>query len=596
MSLQCNTTLEDLRILPTTEIPIAGRFTFHDLAIISAAGCTLIAVLLSLFLIMMHATHYTVPHEQKHIIRILFMVPIYAASSFLQIRFYWHAIYFQVISDCYEAFAISSFFSLMCHYIGPDLHDQKEYFRDMLPIQPWVWPINWFRMCCCGESGPWRTPRSGLTWFNIIWIGVYQYCFIRVAGTVTAVVTQYFDKYCESSNSPFFAHIWVVGVVFISVAIAMYCLVQFYIQLRHTEYLAPNQPFLKILAIKLVIFLSFWQSAAISVGTSTLHIIHPNDVLAYPDIKVGIPSLILCFEMACFALLHLWAFPWRPYNYSFSEQKKGGFLGVKALWDAVFIWDVIKGFGRGMRWLFCGVRYRRSDSSYANSFSSSNGGKRRGFENVNTPYAKNLGMSQAAGSSSTQHLPIADQFRASVWYDRRHQFRQNLGLSPYSSRDDRQHNDNLHSPSHNESAGLIQHAQQNGLQSPNPYTPRTTTPLSPLSPAYPRQETRPEQFFPGQTSPRLAPAQPQYFPGQQSPRMTPAHHQQQLSVSTMGTESLKNLSNQWTGGRHSERRPSYISMEEELYTATVATHPDRRQVMMEQRQSRQSQGPGRSLV
>lgn len=27
--------------------------------------------------------------------------------------------------------------------------------------------------------------------------------------TITAVVTQYFDRYCESSNSPVFAHIWV---------------------------------------------------------------------------------------------------------------------------------------------------------------------------------------------------------------------------------------------------------------------------------------------------------------------------------------------------------------------------------------------------
>jgi len=225
----CNTTLEDLRsklmcrdavcywieanhgcpVLPGAEKPIIAHYTFHDLAIVVAAASALIAILLSFFLIMMHATHYTVPREQKHIIRILFMVPVYATSSFLSLRFYWHAIYFQVISDCYEAFAISSFFSLMCHYIAPDLHEQKEYFRDMEPIKPWVWPLNWFRACCCGERGPWRTPRSGLTWFNIIWIGVYHYCFVRVAGTITAVVTQYFDKYCESSNSPFFAHIWV---------------------------------------------------------------------------------------------------------------------------------------------------------------------------------------------------------------------------------------------------------------------------------------------------------------------------------------------------------------------------------------------------
>lgn len=136
------------------------------------------------------------------------MVPIYAVASFLGFWFYWHAIYFQVISECYEAFAIASFFALLCHYIAPHLHDQKTYFRGIQP-RPWVLPLNWFASCCGGERGPWRTPRSGLTWFNIIWTGVYQYCFIRVSMTITAVVTQYFGKYCESSNSPVFGHIWV---------------------------------------------------------------------------------------------------------------------------------------------------------------------------------------------------------------------------------------------------------------------------------------------------------------------------------------------------------------------------------------------------
>ncbi len=137
------------------------------------------------------------------------MVPIYASASFLSIKFYWHAIYFEVISDCYEAFAISSFFALLCHYVAPDLHEQKEFFRRLNPVKPWVWPLSWFKMCCGGDTGAWRTPKSGLTWFNIIWIGIYHYCFIRVAMTITAVVTQHFSRYCESSNSPVFGHIWV---------------------------------------------------------------------------------------------------------------------------------------------------------------------------------------------------------------------------------------------------------------------------------------------------------------------------------------------------------------------------------------------------
>jgi len=147
------------------------------------------------------------PHSNS-IIRILFMVPIYAVASFLSFWFYWHAIYFQVISDCYEAFAIASFFALLCHYIAPNLHGQKDYFRSIQP-NGWVFPLNLFKKCCGGDKGPWRTPGSGLTWFNIIWTGIYQYCFIRVAMTITAVMTQHFGKYCESSNSPLFAHIWV---------------------------------------------------------------------------------------------------------------------------------------------------------------------------------------------------------------------------------------------------------------------------------------------------------------------------------------------------------------------------------------------------
>ena len=142
---------------------------------------------------------------------------------------------------------------------------------------------------------------------------------------------------------------------------------------------------MKIIAIKLVVFLSFWQASAISVGTSTLNIVHPNKVLAYPDIKVGIPALLLCIEMALFAVLHLWAFPYAPYKTrapvvyypspdfdkggstdieNEREPKSGGLVGLSAVFDALNVWDIVKAFGRGVRWLFCGVRRRKEDISY----------------------------------------------------------------------------------------------------------------------------------------------------------------------------------------------------------------------------------------
>lgn len=94
------------------------------------------------------------------------MVPIYSIVSFMSYVFYRHAVYYEVIRDCYEAFAIASFFALLCHYIAPDLHSQKDYFRGLQP-RGWVWPLDWMKICCGGERGIWRTPRSGLTWFNV---------------------------------------------------------------------------------------------------------------------------------------------------------------------------------------------------------------------------------------------------------------------------------------------------------------------------------------------------------------------------------------------------------------------------------------------
>lgn len=94
------------------------------------------------------------------------MVPIYSLVAWLSILFYKNSVYYSLIGDCYEAFTISAFFALLCHYIAPDLHSQKEYFRGINP-KPWIWPVNWFKKCCGGDHGIWRTPRSGLTWFNV---------------------------------------------------------------------------------------------------------------------------------------------------------------------------------------------------------------------------------------------------------------------------------------------------------------------------------------------------------------------------------------------------------------------------------------------
>ncbi|EYE93573.1 OSTA/TMEM184 family protein [Aspergillus ruber CBS 135680] len=328
---------------------------------------------MSLYIIMGHATHYSKPLEQRHIIRILLMIPIYSLVAWLSIYFHKQAVYYGVMGDCYEAFTISAFFALMCHYLAPDLHSQKNYFRGIKPKQ-WVWPLNWAQKCCGGENGIWRVPRSGLTWFNVIWVGVFQYCVLRVLMTIVAVVTQHFDLYCESSLSPAFSHIWVLVVESAAVTIAMYCLIQFYIQIK--DDIKQHRPFLKILSIKLVIFLCFWQSTVISFLYSS-GLIKDSEKIQAPDWKVGLSNLLITIEMAIFSVLHLWAFAWKEYSIDHVHDDEvtdfygngkityqGGPWGMKALLDALNPLDLLKAIGRSFRWLFVGRKKRTLDPSY----------------------------------------------------------------------------------------------------------------------------------------------------------------------------------------------------------------------------------------
>ena len=209
---------------------------------------------------------------------------------------------------------------------------------------------------------------------KVVWISIFQYCFIRPAFTIVAVVTQTQGRYCASSKDPRYAYIWVAGFEAASVTIAMYCVVQFYIQLK--EDLAPHRPFLKVLCIKLVIFFCFWQSWVISLLTAEGGPLKTTDQIAGPDLRIGIPSALTCVEMAIFAILHLWAFPWKPYDLKrqspldttidgYSPQPTKYANGpARALLDAVNPWDIVKACGRGFRWLFHGARHRKDDPSY----------------------------------------------------------------------------------------------------------------------------------------------------------------------------------------------------------------------------------------
>lgn len=304
---------------------------------------------------------------------------------------------------------------------------------------------------------------------QVIWLGIFQYCFVRVFMTIVAVITEATGLYCLESLNPAFAHIWVCRcssrctpcchesitltlttpqVMVIEggcVSIAMYCIIQFYVQIRND--LAEHKPLLKVAAIKLVIFLSFWQTLVISFLTSS-GAIKSSSTIQTPDIKVGIPALLLCIEMAIFSTLHQWAFPWQVYDIRRSDiiaaesapgflpdpksAYQGGPFGIKALAEAFNPWDIIKNVGRAFRWFWVGRKVRHQDISYKqppsnndtgleptrNQFTAFNAAGHAGSSATNQgldrdPYA---GAAVAGGGyKSGQYTPLSDQDEPPAW-------------------------------------------------------------------------------------------------------------------------------------------------------------------------------------
>lgn len=94
------------------------------------------------------------------------MIPVYSVSNLLAAKYFTKSIYFELVGNAYAAIGLASFFNLLYAYVTEGAQDPKQYFR-RLKLKHWQWPLSWFRKGK-GYSEPLvKTPRNGLTWFNV---------------------------------------------------------------------------------------------------------------------------------------------------------------------------------------------------------------------------------------------------------------------------------------------------------------------------------------------------------------------------------------------------------------------------------------------
>ena len=223
-------------------------------AIATSFAAVCIAVPLSLYDINVHLQNWVSP-LQRFYIRIMGMVPIYAIESWLALTFRQQRIYLEVAREAYEAFVVYSFFRLMVESMGDrgqvvKVCEAKGGAARWLPPSNWVLPASW--RWPMGEVFVWRCER-----------GVFQYVFLRVACAVVALAAELGGALCEGWTEPqSCAAPYLNFIIVASQFVAMYCLVLFWHELQAE--LEPVSALKKLLAVKAVVFLSFFQGLVLA--------------------------------------------------------------------------------------------------------------------------------------------------------------------------------------------------------------------------------------------------------------------------------------------------------------------------------------------
>ncbi|GME49328.1 putative duf300 domain-containing protein [Neofusicoccum parvum] len=353
---------------PVQEADVFRGLRFHDISIHLGFLFTWLACVLSFYLSLRHAVNYTKPNEQKQILRILFMVPAFSITAFLSIKFYEAHVYLEAAHQFYEALVLAAFFMLLCNFLAPDLKTFKEAFTHVKP-RPWVSRPRCLKKRRAAEQTE-DPAASRSTWpryINIVCLSIFQYTVVKLIVSIITLATEAAGVFCAESNSLNYAHIYVNVTQTISLTVAMAILFHFYTQFKQD--LGPHSPFLKFLAIKVVIGLSYAQEALFDMLAGKEDApLQPTATISIQTLQVGLPNLILCFETMIFAILHLWAYPWQPYtmrHIKASQEERGEKEGLEgpnavntpsnnpipAFLDAMNISDILRAIFDGFRWL-----------------------------------------------------------------------------------------------------------------------------------------------------------------------------------------------------------------------------------------------------
>ncbi|KAJ3535373.1 hypothetical protein NM688_g6987 [Phlebia brevispora] len=484
----------------------------HDIGWLITGCFTLVSAVVSFWLIDRHLQWYTNKAEQRYIVRILLMVPIYAVVSFASYLFWNHSTPLLLLRDCYESTVLTSFFYLLLLYLSHDPEEQKEIFRKLglsrdhdrelrrrgQPPKKWMFPLG---------SIKWK-PIDGLYFFQLMKWGVLQYCVIRPTTTLIAIILDDVGLYCEDSWSPGWGYLYITVIVSVSVTIAMYCLLQLYMSV--STLLKPQKPLLKLFAVKAVVFLTFWQASGLSLLT-TFGVVKDTPYMTADNIITGIAAIAETFEMMIFAILHIFAFSYKPYYAPPNSTKR-----LPSLVHAFNFRETLDEVWAGARYMWHKYRGRETDVQARRQAALENvfGQSRLQIHKTSIKHDRpardsdvEKGLAVEVEVEETVHvgqerqwLGVGDNYAYSLAYQSRHQEEKSEGLGDQIERElaKRGHplpdpdQDAVQEPLHRKRSSWWRNAFARLSQSEHPPEPSTSTGLTDVDRGRPRQ--RPREF------------------------------------------------------------------------------------------------------
>jgi len=311
-------------------VPLVGNLTFHTLSIIIAGAAAALSCLVALFLIILHATHFSNPAEQKQILRIITIVPSFALISLILVVLDGSASPYLLGSlDVAEAFPMAAFFLLMSSYVVPPSSTREEFFSELELLDKKNTPQG----------------QGSLAWYKKLSFGVLQWIPVSILTWIATVIALAAGTYCATSNKPHFAHIWITLIRMFSTAFAISSILRFYA--RSKPILKSRGTMKQLICFKILVFLNFVQTFVFNFLRSGGHL-HASDHLSFNDLSNGIPSLILGCEVALLSPYFIYAYSYKPYVIRSSSPT--GYLGsARAILSALNIVDIITGMAQGIR-------------------------------------------------------------------------------------------------------------------------------------------------------------------------------------------------------------------------------------------------------